>query len=131
MLPNIPFQTKWNKLVPIKVNVFIWRLVLDRLPFPWNLSRRGMDIPFLDCLICDTGTNMLPHLFFQCEVARDLAGLLCCWWRLPVTSCDSFQEWSDWFVSLAQMIVWKLRFLLVGGSYGVTGISCCLVLDLF
>ena len=101
VLPNIPCQMRWNNLVPIKVNVFIWRLVLDRLPFRWNLSRRGLDIPSLDCPICATGTDMLRHLFFQCEVATDLAGLLCCWWRLPVTTCGSFQEWSDWFVSLA------------------------------
>lgn len=38
LLPSISCQFQWNKLVPIKLNMFIWRLVLDRLLFRWNLS---------------------------------------------------------------------------------------------
>ncbi|KAL4591374.1 hypothetical protein LXL04_004335 [Taraxacum kok-saghyz] len=65
VLPNIPCHTRWNKLVPIKVNVFIWRLFLDRLPFRWNLSIRGMDIASLSCPVCDAGTDMITHLSFN------------------------------------------------------------------
>nr|GEV86585.1 RNA-directed DNA polymerase, eukaryota [Tanacetum cinerariifolium] len=40
-LPSLPSAT-WEKSIPRKVNIFIWRLSLDRLPHRLNLSLRGM-----------------------------------------------------------------------------------------
>ncbi|GJX16437.1 RNA-directed DNA polymerase, eukaryota, reverse transcriptase zinc-binding domain protein [Tanacetum coccineum] len=36
--------TRWNRLVPTKVNVFFWRLNLNRIPTRAKLDRRGIDI---------------------------------------------------------------------------------------
>ncbi|GJX76731.1 hypothetical protein Tco_0323542 [Tanacetum coccineum] len=44
-LPTLDHATTWDKSIPRKVNVFMWRLSLDRLPHRLNLSLRGMDIP--------------------------------------------------------------------------------------
>jgi len=32
----------WHKDVPLKVNVFVWRLLLNRLPMNDNLLKRGV-----------------------------------------------------------------------------------------
>nr|GFA22905.1 RNA-directed DNA polymerase, eukaryota [Tanacetum cinerariifolium] len=32
LLPSVGFETRWVKFIPIKVNVFVWRARLDRLP---------------------------------------------------------------------------------------------------
>ncbi|GJY07102.1 hypothetical protein Tco_0374156 [Tanacetum coccineum] len=37
-------RTRWSKFLPRKIDVFMWRLALDRLPHRFNLSRRGFDI---------------------------------------------------------------------------------------
>ncbi|GJV26369.1 hypothetical protein Tco_1379064 [Tanacetum coccineum] len=37
-------STSWDKIIPRTVNIFMWRLSLDRLPHKLNLSLRGMDI---------------------------------------------------------------------------------------
>nr|GEV33091.1 RNA-directed DNA polymerase, eukaryota, reverse transcriptase zinc-binding domain protein [Tanacetum cinerariifolium] len=37
--------TRWNKLVPIKVNILGWRLSIDKLPTRVNLDARGIDVP--------------------------------------------------------------------------------------
>nr|GEU61503.1 RNA-directed DNA polymerase, eukaryota, reverse transcriptase zinc-binding domain protein [Tanacetum cinerariifolium] len=39
-----PKATRWNRFIPNKVNVFIWRLVLNKLPIRVNLDRRDIDI---------------------------------------------------------------------------------------
>ncbi|GJZ63625.1 small heat shock protein, chloroplastic [Tanacetum coccineum] len=44
-LPSLGVKTHWDKLLPRKVNIFMWRLKLDRLPHRFNLSSRGIDIP--------------------------------------------------------------------------------------
>nr|GEW23246.1 RNA-directed DNA polymerase, eukaryota, reverse transcriptase zinc-binding domain protein [Tanacetum cinerariifolium] len=44
LLPSLVLLTSWDKILPRKVNIFIWRLSLDRLPHRLNLSSRGIDI---------------------------------------------------------------------------------------
>nr|GEV59111.1 RNA-directed DNA polymerase, eukaryota [Tanacetum cinerariifolium] len=44
-LPKMEVPTRWIKSVPIKVNVFAWKLFLDRLPTRSNLARRNVSIP--------------------------------------------------------------------------------------
>ncbi|GKB22800.1 hypothetical protein Tco_0862201, partial [Tanacetum coccineum] len=44
MLPDVTTKTRWIKLVPIKVNVHVWKVKIDSLPTRFNISRRGMDI---------------------------------------------------------------------------------------
>ncbi|GKA93191.1 RNA-directed DNA polymerase, eukaryota, reverse transcriptase zinc-binding domain protein [Tanacetum coccineum] len=39
-------QTRWNKLLPFKVNILAWRIAKKRLPTRANLDKRGID---LDC----------------------------------------------------------------------------------
>lgn len=50
LLPMIEVKRRWNCLLPIKINVFVWRLMIDRLPCRLNLSRRGMDINSVVCV---------------------------------------------------------------------------------
>ncbi|GJW01256.1 putative RNA-directed DNA polymerase, eukaryota, reverse transcriptase zinc-binding domain protein [Tanacetum coccineum] len=48
-LPSLAPSTTWDKTIPRKVNIFMCRLSLDRLPHRLNLSLRGMDIPAISC----------------------------------------------------------------------------------
>ncbi|GJX97044.1 hypothetical protein Tco_0352842 [Tanacetum coccineum] len=40
ILPTLDVPTIWCKSIPRKVNIFLWRLRLDRLPMRLNLSKR-------------------------------------------------------------------------------------------
>ncbi|GJT58883.1 hypothetical protein Tco_1002416 [Tanacetum coccineum] len=50
ILPKEEVATRWVKFMPIKINVFSWRVRLDKLPTRLNLS----------------------HIFFSCSMARQL-----------------------------------------------------------
>ncbi|GJR89914.1 RNA-directed DNA polymerase, eukaryota, reverse transcriptase zinc-binding domain protein [Tanacetum coccineum] len=65
-------STRWSKLIPIKLNIFTWRLFLDKLPTRINLSNRGMDIPCVLCPVCGSKVEPHNHLFFGCSLALDL-----------------------------------------------------------
>ncbi|GKA43994.1 hypothetical protein Tco_0736718 [Tanacetum coccineum] len=43
VLPKDESPTRWIKCVPIKINIFAWKVYLDRLPTRLNLSRRGVE----------------------------------------------------------------------------------------
>ncbi|GKG06792.1 RNA-directed DNA polymerase, eukaryota, partial [Tanacetum coccineum] len=44
LLPKENVATRWIKTIHIKVNVFTWKLHLDRLPTRSNLLKRGIQV---------------------------------------------------------------------------------------
>nr|GEX93899.1 RNA-directed DNA polymerase, eukaryota, reverse transcriptase zinc-binding domain protein [Tanacetum cinerariifolium] len=47
-------HTRWSKVLPIKVNVFIWPMFLEKLTTCSNLSAKGVDVPGVLFLVCDS-----------------------------------------------------------------------------
>ncbi|PWA92456.1 RNA-directed DNA polymerase, eukaryota, Reverse transcriptase zinc-binding domain protein [Artemisia annua] len=58
--------TRWSNYIPRKVNIFIWRLVLDKLPTRHNLSIRGLELESLICPICHRSVETTSHRFIGC-----------------------------------------------------------------
>ncbi|GKC82522.1 RNA-directed DNA polymerase, eukaryota, partial [Tanacetum coccineum] len=71
ILPTLAHATTWDKSIPRKVNVFMWRLSLDRLPHRLNHSSRGMDIPAISCPSCNANVESANHVFFECDIATE------------------------------------------------------------
>lgn len=55
--------TKWNNLVPIKVNILTWKIKLDKVSADANLDKQGIDLDSILCLICDTIIETANHIF--------------------------------------------------------------------
>ncbi|GJT80293.1 RNA-directed DNA polymerase, eukaryota, reverse transcriptase zinc-binding domain protein [Tanacetum coccineum] len=51
--------TRWYKVLPIKLNIFMWRMLLDKLPTRSNLAIRGLDVP---CSLCRRWNIQVPIL---------------------------------------------------------------------
>ncbi|GKF30757.1 RNA-directed DNA polymerase, eukaryota [Tanacetum coccineum] len=97
-LPKMEVLTRWIKSIPIKVNVFAWKLYLDRLPTRSNLSRRNVSLPSLACPLCDhVLEDDSSYLFFGCSVTKDIQKLICRWWNLDVHPYESYEDWLSWF----------------------------------
>nr|GEU70052.1 RNA-directed DNA polymerase, eukaryota, reverse transcriptase zinc-binding domain protein [Tanacetum cinerariifolium] len=60
-------STRWSKLLPIKLNVFAWRMFLDKFPTRINLSKRGLDIP---CVLCPNCGNAMESRDISSMVVR-------------------------------------------------------------
>nr|GEW16639.1 RNA-directed DNA polymerase, eukaryota, reverse transcriptase zinc-binding domain protein [Tanacetum cinerariifolium] len=90
VLANSTSTTRWSKLLHIKVNVFAWRMFLDKLSTRLCLSNRGIDIPCVLCPICEAEVESRDHLFFGCTMAVDLFRLIACKnrrWKLYSSPC--------------------------------------------
>ncbi|XP_071705420.1 uncharacterized protein [Rutidosis leptorrhynchoides] len=72
VLPNTCIPTIWCKLVPLKINVFVCRMALNRLPSRVNLSSRGIEIQDIGCALCDWNVETIDHVLFSCQVASDM-----------------------------------------------------------
>ncbi|GKB56187.1 RNA-directed DNA polymerase, eukaryota, partial [Tanacetum coccineum] len=81
-LPKAPIATRWIKYVPIKLNVFAWKVHLNRLPTRVNLQHRGVLVSDPSCPICHSEDEDLAHLFFRCSLVTDIVRLVCRWWNI-------------------------------------------------
>ncbi|KAL5186014.1 putative ribonuclease H protein [Glycine soja] len=69
---NLFYKHLWDLFVPRNVNIFIWRLSVNRLPTLDNLLSRGVTLQQLGtslCPFCKVYDDTLEHLFFTCTFA--------------------------------------------------------------
>ncbi|GAU31515.1 hypothetical protein TSUD_332900 [Trifolium subterraneum] len=63
----------WHKQVPLKVSIFAWRLLRDRLPTKSNLVIRGIiTSEAQDCVAGCGGMETAQHLFISCSTFGSL-----------------------------------------------------------
>ncbi|GJR99845.1 RNA-directed DNA polymerase, eukaryota, reverse transcriptase zinc-binding domain protein [Tanacetum coccineum] len=100
LLPTVGSPTRWAKVVPIKINIFAWKVCLDKLPTRLNLSLRGIDIPSIVCPNCSLAGESCSHLFFSCSMTRLLWRKVARWWDFDIPEFSSYEEWITWFKSI-------------------------------
>nr|GEW05759.1 retrotransposon protein, putative, Ty1-copia subclass [Tanacetum cinerariifolium] len=84
--------TRWYKMIPKKVNVFMWRMLLDRLPNRLYLSSRGLDIDSISFMVCNEHVESNDHVFFTCDTAVAIWNLVRSWIDLPLPSFLSCED---------------------------------------
>ncbi|XP_071694845.1 uncharacterized protein [Rutidosis leptorrhynchoides] len=71
-----------NNLVPLKVEIFIWRTRLNRLPTRVELNKRGLDLGSVRCPVCDDDLKTVEHSIISCKVASEIWSRVLSWWKL-------------------------------------------------
>nr|GEW29263.1 hypothetical protein [Tanacetum cinerariifolium] len=89
-------STRWPRCVPIKVNIFMWRLSLNKILTLVNLDRKGIDVASLLCPVCSEHIESVDHLFFSCGMTRDIWVLLARWCHLDFLKFSNIVEWFLW-----------------------------------
>nr|GEX11688.1 RNA-directed DNA polymerase, eukaryota [Tanacetum cinerariifolium] len=95
ILPNVELKTRWNKFIPIKINIHTWKIMTNSLHTRFNISCRGICIDSILCATCDRGVETASHLFFSCSVVRDVVKLIMRWWCIEDVELESFDDWEN------------------------------------
>ncbi|XP_071712542.1 uncharacterized protein [Rutidosis leptorrhynchoides] len=66
----VPKTINWLTFIPRKVNVFIWRFVLNCLPTRWNLLAEGVVLDSIICPVCRVGIETASHLFLVAKTFK-------------------------------------------------------------
>ena len=70
----------WHKQVPLKVSIFAWRLLRDRLPTKENLASRGvLSVEARSCIDGCGHVEDLNHLFLSCPYFGALWPMVRAW----------------------------------------------------
>ncbi|GJT66397.1 RNA-directed DNA polymerase, eukaryota [Tanacetum coccineum] len=99
-LPSDSIDTRWVKYIPIKINVFAWRVRLDRLPTRVNLLRRGVVLESSLCPMYGLLPEDIQHVIFRCDIAQAIFRKICRWWDLDWHDLFSFSDWFAWFSAI-------------------------------
>ncbi|GJV76279.1 ALP1-like protein [Tanacetum coccineum] len=94
ILNGFPMSIRWSGCVPIKVNVFMWRLRLDKLPTLMNMDRKGIDVDSFCAPWCDLDIPELHNIakwlswVDDCQVSKKA--------RLVLEGVVATMMWSLW-----------------------------------
>nr|GEX81068.1 RNA-directed DNA polymerase, eukaryota [Tanacetum cinerariifolium] len=61
-LPSSEVATRWVKYIPIKINIFMWRAWLDRIPTWCNIASRGVVLESSLCPLCGLAPEDASHV---------------------------------------------------------------------
>ncbi|KAK9065763.1 hypothetical protein SSX86_015164 [Deinandra increscens subsp. villosa] len=87
----------WNKLIPGKVNAFIWRIQRGRIATVDELKKRGIRIANEVCYLCKDGSESMLHLFTGCFFASVVWQRVMDWLKLPSFWAVMYATcWSIW-----------------------------------
>ncbi|GKD43095.1 RNA-directed DNA polymerase, eukaryota, reverse transcriptase zinc-binding domain protein [Tanacetum coccineum] len=115
LLPKEDVPTRWVKYVPIKINIFSWKVCFDRLPSRLNISLRGIEISSILCPLCSIVVESISHLLFSCQVARQILQKIVRWWDLEYTDIHSYEDWISWLNNIR--LNKRLKDIFEGVSY--------------
>ncbi|GJY83743.1 reverse transcriptase domain-containing protein [Tanacetum coccineum] len=99
--------TRWNKLLPIKVNILTWRVMNRRIPTRTNLDRRGIDLDSVRCPLCDEDLESEDHIFVSCEIASGIWKDILHWWNFSGISITHLED----VISLSDHVLLEIKFL--------------------
>lgn len=74
------FSKIWRAQAPLKVKVYTWRLILDRLPVIENLQKRNVANPMQPlCNCCNSELETATHLFLECAEVKKIWYKIMAW----------------------------------------------------
>ncbi|GJR52236.1 RNA-directed DNA polymerase, eukaryota, reverse transcriptase zinc-binding domain protein [Tanacetum coccineum] len=99
LLPSLDNPTQWDKTFPRKVNIYMWRFMLDRLPQRLKQSSPRIDISMISHPSCNGIVESSTYIFFECVIAKDIWNLVRNLCDIPFPPFTSYEHWKDWFGS--------------------------------
>ncbi|GKB94228.1 RNA-directed DNA polymerase, eukaryota, reverse transcriptase zinc-binding domain protein [Tanacetum coccineum] len=84
-------ETLWNKWVPKKVSIFIWRALKGRLPVREELDKRGIDLDTLLCPCCNV-LESCNHSLVLCDLAMNVWEKIFGWWKIGNVNAFTIDE---------------------------------------
>ncbi|XP_026450473.1 uncharacterized protein LOC113350533 [Papaver somniferum] len=97
-LAQFPHKLIWVKMVPPKVQVFLWCIWHNFIPTVDNLNRRGCEIENTNCSLCSLQQETIDHLLLGCRFTIYIWDYFIVRfgvsWNYKNTVKDHIQEWA-------------------------------------
>ena len=85
-------ETRWTKIVPKKVCIFIWRVRLSRILCRVILDKMGIDLHSLLCPRCGDVVETIDHALVTCPEVKNLWRFVGRWWKRDLDGANSIDD---------------------------------------
>ncbi|XP_022041002.1 uncharacterized protein LOC110943567 [Helianthus annuus] len=83
---------RWIHWVPIKVNILVWRIEMDKVPTRVALARRGLSLPYHSYPLCEVAPQTTAYLLVDCGVSEGVWKAIWGWCKLNVAPVSTFED---------------------------------------
>ncbi|XP_035832892.1 uncharacterized protein LOC118481762 [Helianthus annuus] len=91
--PVDPIYRIWTGgWIPAKCKIFMWRVLIDRIPTRNALARRNVTVDSENCAFCGVLTESVDHLFSGCETVCAVWVWLSDWAKINPLFAFSFKD---------------------------------------
>ncbi|KAM0028414.1 putative RNA-directed DNA polymerase [Helianthus debilis subsp. tardiflorus] len=111
----------WNRFVPKKVGIVVWRALSERLPTRVALAARNIYIADSQCLFCGEYEETSEHIFVSCQFSQSIWLIVTQWCRIPPIIAFSLKDIIDCYScvngskekkkiinAIVQVVIWCL-----------------------
>ena len=84
--------TNWNKIVPIRLRLLMWRINWDRIPTKRNLVRRGVTLENESCPLCNDAPETTVHIFVECAKSKEVRYVINAWRKVFAIDCSGLED---------------------------------------
>ena len=110
-------KTLWNKLIPLEVRIFIWKVRIDRIPTKINLIQRGITIKNDCCAFCNEPGETSNHLLINCRKAMEIRRVVNEKGNLLPIHCSSLADFFELICNKEQTTEWRSIREVLGQAY--------------
>ncbi|XP_071739411.1 uncharacterized protein [Rutidosis leptorrhynchoides] len=111
LITNISLhETLSNKLVPKKIEVFVWRARKKRIPVLVELDKRGIDLDSVRYPLCDDDIKTVDHSMIGCKHALEVWSKVFDWWGrggVPYVNVEDLFLDSGQATSFVGKLLWQ------------------------
>ncbi|XP_071727858.1 uncharacterized protein [Rutidosis leptorrhynchoides] len=93
-------KTDWFKTFPPKINIFIWRLKMQRLATKENLEKKGIILSNSAYALFDLHVDTHHHIFVTYNISRQIWVYIGSWVNMHIPCWASMEELWTWFDGL-------------------------------
>jgi hypothetical protein len=88
------FRILWKTNVPLKITIFGWRLLLEKLPTREALFAKSIITNNHDrnCVFCFNSEESIHHIFFDCYASATVWKQVFKWMGLDLIRTDTIQQ---------------------------------------
>ena len=107
----------WTKLVPKKLNIFVWRALKGRFPARVELNIRGVDLDTSLCPCCNDIVESCDYSLISCSMAMRVWEKLYNWWSIAFSISDLFAYCGNVVIPnhsmlLCQEVIWSTGYFI-------------------
>ncbi|KAK9066013.1 hypothetical protein SSX86_015415 [Deinandra increscens subsp. villosa] len=73
------FKHQWSHWIPKKVDIFVWKAALNKIPAKSELQKRGIILHSPSCSWCAATMESTDHILFDCTFASNTWDLVATW----------------------------------------------------